>query len=97
MIKNTEKLVYQILLNVPSTRKDDFILYAYVLYKNGIDLNMPTKTFFLNAEKMKAPAFETVSRCRRKIQEKYPELIDKETAEKRYNARLEFFDYSKGR
>lgn len=97
MIKNTETLVHQILLNVPSTRKNDFILYAYVLYKHGVDLNMKLKDFFMGAKVLHLPAFETVSRCRRKLQEKYPELIDKETAEKRYNARLDFFDYSKGR
>lgn len=95
MIDKTENIVYTILKYKPRAREDDFILYGCVLAKHNVDLNTSLKDFLLNARKFNVPAFETVSRCRRKLQAKYPELIDTRTAEYREQARQEFRDYSK--
>lgn len=79
-IKNTEELVYKILFYKPRARTDDFILYGCVLAQCNIDLNMSMKDFLLSAKKLKFPPFATVTRCRRKLQEKYPYLKDEKTA-----------------
>lgn len=88
MIKQTEKIVLKVLEENEYARKDDFRLYAEVLRQKGIDLNKFSLKFFLYTAKeiFNAPPFETVSRCRRHIQQLRPDLVDSKTAE----ARAEF-------
>ena len=44
--------------------------------------------------KSKGISFESITRCRRKLQEKYPELVDKETAKARKYKQKEYINYS---
>ena len=85
-IKSTAKLVLEILEENEFARKNDFRLYVEVLRKKGINLDCPAHYFFYTAKYLKVPSFETVTRCRRHIQKKHPDLVDEQTAE----ARAEF-------
>jgi hypothetical protein len=77
-LTNITKLVKDILESRPETRDDDYILWLNVLRNTNTDIpdytNMPVAEFLLNAKYMRFPHYESVSRARRKIQEKYPEL-----------------------
>lgn len=80
-IKKTEEVVLNALKENKRARKDDFILYGAVLKRLGINLNVSLYTFLSTAKDFfKAPTFETVTRCRRHIQELMPELKDDKTA-----------------
>lgn len=73
----------QVLAEKPEARKDDFILLSYVLDKMGVPSNFDMRTMLHNHEIFKLPCFESVTRARRKVQQLYPELKDKKTAEMR--------------
>lgn len=89
MIKSTAKLVLEVLEENEYARKNDFRLYVEVLRKKGIDLECPARYFFYTAKYLKAPSFETVTRCRRYIQKQRPDLVDEQTAEARAKAEAE--------
>ena len=91
MIKHTKKIVLEVLEENKHARKDDFRLYAEVLRKMNIDIKRWSLGFFLYTAKefFKAPAFESVSRARRLVQKKRPDLVDAETAEARAKAEEE--------
>lgn len=76
-------------------REDDCYLILQVitkLYPNEICKMFTTVMF--NA-KSKGISFESITRCRRKIQEKNPELRDKKTTEKRKEKQREYIKYSR--
>ena len=74
MIEKTEKYVENALRNRPHTREDDNLLYVDVIRQiNPALVNVNFLMTFESARKKKLPAYETISRCRRKLQEKYPE------------------------
>lgn len=78
-LKKLEPIVKKILEKVENARKNDFILYALVLFKMGFNLNESVGTFLVNAKDKNVPSFEGVTRCRRHIQELMPELKDSTT------------------
>lgn len=95
-LKTLEETVVEILKTRPITRGDNFLLYGTVLARLGIDLNMSVKDFLRQHEKLKAPSFESVTRCRRKIQE-YGELLpDTKTIQKREQEQDKFYAYGLG-
>lgn len=80
--KNTTVLVKKILEEVPEARKCDNTLYYHVCMEvNSVSLGMPFGMVLMNMEHFKIPSQKTVERCRRKIQEQYPELGADETVE----------------
>ena len=69
-----------ILEEYPETRNDDNLLWwktiemiADEVGEDFVDMK-PFKYMLLNFNRLNFPTFETVSRTRRKVQEKYPEL-----------------------
>lgn len=95
-IKQFEKLVFECLEENETTRKDDFILYLEVLQKLGVDIYKKSICHFLLLAKIsKMPPFETISRCRRRLQKKHPELKDEETAKARMELVEEYKNYNK--
>lgn len=77
---NIEKCVENELKTNYLTRTNDNELILAVLQKSGIDINMP----FSKLLKLKnRPSFKSITRARRKVQERYPELKDSATAEMR--------------
>ena len=97
-----EELVQRYLEQVPSTRSDDFMLYFFVaadIYgDNGFNpspgetdmLNLKIGDFIMNHNFYGLPAFESVTRARRKIQSNHPELCDEKTKELRAKREEEF-------
>lgn len=72
---NTTVLVKKILEDVPETRNDDNLLYYRVC--DVIDsycLGLSFGWVLLNMKELEIPTIETVGRCRRKLQEQFPEL-----------------------
>ena len=93
-LKSTEEIVIDVLRRNERARKDDFILYGSVLRQLGVDLHMSLKTYLARAKESKMPSFETVSRCRRHLQELMPELKDEKTVEKRIEKIADFKKYN---
>lgn len=73
----TSDIVKDVLVKHPNTRDDDFVLYAWVLYHKGINLNQSLRDFLATASKSDAPAFATITKCRRTLQGIYPQLKGK--------------------
>lgn len=96
-IDNVENLVKQALIKNKSAREDDHLLYIEVVYI--IDPALVNVNFvmnFKNARQLGLPPFESVSRARRKLQEKYPELRATSKVENaRKEKQMEFEEYSK--
>lgn len=96
-IDNVENLVKQALIKNKSARDDDHLLYIEVVYI--IDPGLVNVNFvmnFKNARQLGLPPFESVSRARRKLQEKYPELRATTKVENaRKEKQMEFEEYSK--
>jgi hypothetical protein len=82
-------IVKMVMENAPETRDDDYLLWLAVIDICAAEDGNPTYTyqttisqFLRKAIFSKYPHFNTVSRSRRKVQRKYPEL--KATPEMRY-------------
>lgn len=96
MIKKTEEYVEKALRERPDTREDDNLLYVDVLRQiNPAYVNVNFLMTFENAREKKLPAYETISRCRRKLQEKYPELEETlEVKSQREEQQMNMFEYA---
>lgn len=66
-------MVYSILETNPETRSDDFLLFYEVLKDLSLDY-CDLNYIFKNHAILGVPSFETITRCRRKIQHDHPEL-----------------------
>lgn len=96
MLQTTEDFVYKALLTSKRARQDDFVLYGIVLKNIGIDLHSSLGNFLATAkQKGFVPSFETVSRCRRKLQANDPTLVDEDVFAERKEAQERFKEYSK--
>lgn len=94
-IKELEKYVLRALEDCERARKDDFLLYGIVLeYKNIQVLDATLRGFLGHAKELGVPSFESVSRCRRHIQELRPDLKDTKTAIAREEAQEEYKEYN---
>lgn len=82
-MKDYYEQVKRILNNWPATRDDDMLLYAVFLAENKCVSS--SETFYKvmsTAKARKLPSYESVTRARRKVQEKEPD-----TRGARYKAR----------
>lgn len=93
-IKKTEQIVLTTLEENPRAREDDFILYGGVLKRLGVSLSTPLNSFLATAKLNKYPSFETVSRCRRHIQELRQDLVNSQVAIKREDRQEDFKNYN---
>ena len=74
-LKELEPTVEHILREYPATRSDDFLLYTIVAITLNEDVNYYQFTTVMKRHKeFGIPPFESVTRCRRKLQAKYAEL-----------------------
>lgn len=100
---NVTNLVKTFLETMPETRDDDYLLWLKVIEKVAEINNLPdfskTMTFgsFLATMKYtKLPPYHSVSRARRKMQEKYPELRGtEETQEARSELEEDYREYAR--
>ena len=98
-LKELERVVKEILMELPKTRGDDDLLYIHVLDKMKINVKqISIESFLMNYRRFGVPTIESVGRCRRKIQTSCEEL--KPTPEiglKRKKVEQSFYNYSLGR
>ena len=92
----TTDLVRDILLEDTATRDSDGLLYCRILEhygkRKGIDFTrVSVDSFFRAYKKYQIPSIETVGRCRRKLQEEYPELRGSEGVRAQRNTREKQF------
>ena len=85
-LKKVSSIVEAILREDERARNSDSRLYrqvvAYIGMNKGIDVGSMSVTYYLdNMKTLGFPAFETVSRARRKIQAEHPELAGDEDVE----------------
>ena len=92
-IAKVQQIVHNILIDKPETRADDFILSLEV-YKNFVSVEMSLETVFAYHIEFGLPSFASIVRARRKLQKKYPELVNKETAEIRAQEEEEYRAYA---
>lgn len=93
-MSNLEPLVLNALVNDDRCKKDDFILYLSVIEQMGIDTSITINSVLKNHNLFKLPSFESVSRCRRKLQERDISLKDENTALIRERERQDYEDYA---
>lgn len=94
-IKKLEKIVEEILRKDELARKDDCYLILEVIRKlYPFEIGKTFANVMFNA-KSKGISFESITRARRKLQNKYPESKDKETAELRNIEQQEYKQYAK--
>lgn len=87
-----QKDIYEILSEIPITRTDDHLLYVSYWRKKRPEV--PFMEFWKNYKRYKASGFAAVERCRRKLQSRFPELKDKETAEARFEETMKYENYA---
>lgn len=93
-VSQLEPIVERCLVSDERCRKDDFILYLSVIEQYGLDTTMSIHSALKNHSVLKLPSFESVSRCRRKLQERDVSLKDDDTAKMRERERQEYEDYA---
>lgn len=95
-LKSTTDMVEVILMADPKTRSNDNLLYIRLVDMLGrrdhIDyIHMPMIAFYEQLPTLDVPTIETVSRLRRKAQQKNPELKATEAVENFRAEREEMF------
>lgn len=93
---NLEKIVKEILEKDSLAREDDNYLILLVIEKTNPELAGETFAKVMLNAKTKGISMESITRARRKIQRKYPDLKNKETAEIREIEQKEYIDFSRG-
>ena len=86
-----EPIVKSILENDIMARKSDNYLILEVCKVLGINIALPFASVLLNKDR---PSLESITRIRRKVCEKYPELKDLYVEELRVNKTAEFIQYA---
>ena len=75
-LKTIEGKVNAVLQKNEDARNDDMVLYLALCNLYLADAgNMPLAQILTNHKELGLPSFESVGRTRRKLQEKYPELL----------------------
>ena len=94
-VSKYENLVHAILLDKVATRSDDKLLYYWVLHEEGFNTGISIDRFLLSASEY--PNYDSITRCRRKLQEKYPELRPAKNEQiRREEAEQDFRAYARG-
>ena len=92
-LKSLENVVFQILSDYPIARKDDRFLVTAV-YSRYVDVD---SSFREVMKDYTLPPFESISRCRRKIQETHEELrADSDIEQIRFDLQEEYIEYARG-
>lgn len=89
-----DKVVEEILREDKLAREDDCYLILKVVQRTHPNLAGTTFANVMFNAKSKGISFESITRARRKVQQKYPELADKETELIRQAEQIEYMDYA---
>ncbi len=90
-----EPIIEEILITNPESRKDDFIV-LYEVLKKFVDTDLPLRYVFKMHKELGVPSLESITRCRRKIQERHIELKYRPTVEIREKEEKAFVDLALG-
>ena len=94
-VSKYENIVHSILLDKVATRSDDKLLYYWVLSEEGFNVNVSLYRYLLNGDNF--PNYDSITRCRRKLQAKYPELRPAKNEQiRREEAEQDFRAYARG-
>lgn len=94
-LKSIEKIVEEILRADELARRDDnFLILQVVRRMYPFEVGKTFAAVMFNA-KNKGISFESITRARRKLQNKYPELRDEEVSEIRDEEQKEYIEYAK--
>lgn len=104
-LTNVTQLVRTILTDTPETRDDDYLLWLESIQRVARNNNIPDISKIMTvgdylkiAKYSQMPHYESVSRARRRLQEKYPELRgSSETQSARAELEQEYREYARGR
>lgn len=90
-----EEIVRPILEQFPETRGDDFLLYAEVLKECRPDLvGLAVTDFFVAHKELHCPSYESISRVRRRLQAKHPELTSPKVRARRTEETAAYIGYA---
>lgn len=93
-ISKYENVVHAILLDKAATRADDKLLYFWVLRMEHFFTGVTLEEFLLSDAGY--PNYDSITRCRRKLQEKYPELRPPKNVQiGRDEVEKEFIEYAR--
>lgn len=96
-LNDLRKVVEVILINDVNARKDDnYLILKVIEILHPSEANKSFSDVMLNAKNNKIN-FESIRRCRQKVQELNPKLKDKETAKARECAVDNYKDFAFGR
>ncbi len=91
-----ENLVTTILINSKRARKDDYFLYALVCLQLCPQCDkMPFISVLCRHKELSLPKWESVTRTRRRVQNKHPELFDSKTKIARAEEEKIYREYAK--
>jgi len=94
-LKKLEKVVEEVLRKDDLAKKDDCYLILQVISKlYPYEVGKQFKTVMFNA-KNNGISFESITRCRRKLQERNPELRNENIRRKRIISEKKYIKYSK--
>lgn len=94
-VKKYEAVVYYILKTYKATRSDDKLLYYWFLREEGFSTKLTIESYLLGNNNY--PNYDSITRCRRKLQETYPFLRPpKNEQERRDEAEKDFRAYARG-
>lgn len=92
-MKEYYEQVKEILVKYPITRDDDMMLFGQFLFQNGkVGKEETFYNVLASAKKRKLPSYESITRARRKVQEKEPALRGKRYSQ-RHKIEEEYRDY----
>ena len=89
-----DKIVEEVLREDIQARKDDNCLIFKVVQIISPDLAGSTFANVMFNAKSKGISFESITRARRKVQQRYPELVDCETESARQVEQIEYMEYA---
>lgn len=97
-LKQQERIVENILEQVPAARNDDYILYAEVIRRYFPEVEKIGFVSVLeNAHALGIPSYESITRNRRKVTEadKRPDLASDKIKERRKKQEAEYRQYAR--
>ena len=96
-LKVLELKIRKLLVSIPETRNDDNVLiYNFLKEYYNVD-QLSISDLLLRGKQLGIPSFESITRCRRKIQETSPYLRCTEKIDKiRYTHTCQMRDYLEG-
>lgn len=93
-VNGVQDVVFDVLITYPETRGDDFLLVLAV-YKRFTNSALSFEEVLRRHIEFGLPSFASILRVRRKLQSKYPELIDREAEEIRASEEEDYREYAR--